>query len=496
MKNEIKELLIKYVTARIDIKNHGKKDNTVLINKTFNFNADVEYPIWFETDNGQGLSIECYTGVIDFQIKCINHGDLSIRFRGIDSTDKKGNRFPIHIDYTNIEINNKKIIKTNRLTWHDEPFTYSKKVKDGEIIRIRAEWMPFSSSSEYNNELEDTKKRLEFIERKVKEIPRLSCTSFGSKAFNGKLTYRNWITSKSSRNLLEDIDGYCEGLWLTKYIKLKFPDEDFKLNIFGPFEEHNTLTSPMEGKKVFYTAEDLHLRSDAGLNEMREKYGVYALDYVDLAIGYDVIDDPKYIRFPYWLMRLFKPDVTEEVIENLIDFWNNLNYTKTDDVINISSHDSWNARAYIASDVEKFANITYAGRWRNNTRELWDKYDNDKIEYTKKFKFSLCPENVFNDAYVTEKIFESIRSNCVPLYAGGGNYLEPEVINPKAIIRWSDDMSADNSDAIDLFKNLLTDEKSYSEFREQKPFLNSTKKYIINKFADFEKQFERLIYDK
>ena len=38
------------------------------------------------------------------------------------------------------------------------------------------------------------------------------------------------------------------------------------------------------------------------------------------------------------------------------------------------------------------------------------------------------------------------------LYAKGGNYLEIEVSNPKFIIIWSDDMVADNSDTIELFK--------------------------------------------
>lgn len=496
MEDEIKEMLKKYVTARIDIKNHGNKNNLVLIIQTNDFNANVEYPPWSKTNEGQGLLIESCTGLIDFKIKCINDGTLYLSFKGIDSRDKNGNRFPIHIDYTNIEINNEKIIKTNKLTWHDEPFIYSKNVKNDEIVKIRVEWRPFSKSSEFNKSgLSNAKKRLDFVENKLKQIPRLSCTSFGSKAFNGKLTIRNWLPSKHSRNLLDDIDGYCERTWLTRYIKHKFPDYDFKLNLFGPYGEHNTLTSHMEGKKVFYSAEDLHLRSDALLNEMREKYDLYALDYVDFAMGYDFIDNPKYLRFPYWLISIFKPDVTEEDIEFLVDKWNTSNYSKTDNIVNVSSHDKWNTRAYVAKDIENLVNITYGGKWRNNTRELWDKYNNDKLTFVKKFKFNLCPENLLNDAYVTEKIFDSIRANCIPLYAGGGNYLEPEVLNPAYILRWSDDMSADNSDTIELFENLLTDNKMYNDFKEQEPLLSSSKKYIIKKFANLEKHLERIICD-
>ena len=38
------------------------------------------------------------------------------------------------------------------------------------------------------------------------------------------------------------------------------------------------------------------------------------------------------------------------------------------------------------------------------------------------------------DAYVTEKIFDAFICDSIPLYAGGGDYLEPKLINPKAII--------------------------------------------------------------
>ena len=496
MEEEIKKLLIKYATARIDIMNHGAEDNTVFIVRSNNMDANVLYPPWFNRKDGQGLVIECSSGMIDFEIKCVNDGTLDIMFKGIDCRDKNGNRFPIHIDYTNLKINDKKIIDKNTLVWHDEPYKYTKKVKNGEIIKIYAEWKPFNNwISEYDNNLSNTKKRLDFIEKKVKQIPKLSYTSFGSDALGGKLTYRNWLPVKPSITLLDDIDGYCETIWFTRYLKHKFSDVDFKLNFFGPFGEHNTLTSPMQGKKIFFSFEDINLRSDELLDEMRKKYDVYALDYVDFSMGYDFVDNPKYLRFPYWFISIFRPDITEEDIERLIDKWNSLNYPKTDDVVNVSSHDVWKVRTYVANDVEKFTDIVYGGRWRNNTSELWDKYNNNKQVFISKFKFNLCAENLLDDAYVTEKIFNSISANCVPLYAGGGNYLEPEVLNPKFILRWSDDMSDDNSDVIELFKNLLTDEKSYLEFKDQNPILDTSKKYIINKFKELEKHFERLIYD-
>ena len=111
------------------------------------------------------------------------------------------------------------------------------------------------------------------------------------------------------------------------------------------------------------------------------------------------------------------------------------------------------------------------------------------------FKFNLCPENLNADGYVTEKIFDSIRSDCIPLYLGGGNYLEPKILNQDAILRWYIEDTIDNTDTIELFKNIYYDEKTYKEFKEQDILKESSKKYIIKIFSDLEKQFERVIYD-
>ena len=159
-----------------------------------------------------------------------------------------------------------------------------------------------------------------------------------------------------------------------------------------------------------------------------------------------------------------------------------------------SRHDQWNTRKKICDDVGRIADITYSGDWRNNPDELWIKYNNDKEEFMKPFKFNLCPENLDDNGYVTEKIFDSIKSDCIPLYVGGGNYLEPKILNQDAILRWYMD-DTNNEDTLELFKNIYSDEKTYKEFKDQDILLSSSKKYIIKMFSDLEKHFERLIYD-
>ena len=489
--NKFQNLLMKYFTARIDIKNTGNVQNNIFIISLDDLSAKINYPSWFENHDGKGMVIQSDSGVMDFELKCVNDGILKIWLRGIDYRDKNDNRFPIYIIYTNFSINDTEILKENKVVSHDDFYLFEQKVEDSEIIKIHIEWVHFNENSEFQNSILSLQEKLKNIEKHVDNIPQLCGSSVGTTTLDGKIIYRNWKGYTYPKcTLMDDFDGFCEDIWFTHYLKHKFPDADYKINFFGPFGRHYNLKEEMEGKKVFYSGEDLNMR----FLEMKNEFDRYALDYVDLAMGYDFVENQKYLRFPNWFRWEFDVDVTAEDIERTVDEWNSLNYAKKEDVLNVSSHDMWNVRSIIADNIEEFTDIKYAGKWRNNTRDLWDKYDDDKREYSKQFKFNLCAENLFDDAYVTEKIFECIRCDCIPLYAGGGNYLEPEVLNPKVILRWYEDDDSANEDTVELFKNLLTDEKSYKEFKEQPPLLESSKKYIINKFAQFEKHFERLIY--
>lgn len=522
MNFDILFLLKKYCTARIDIKNFGEDADIIILNN--NLNSEFKRPSWFNDEDGNGYVIESCEGSLDLKIKCVNDGELKIWLRGIDIRDKNNKRFPVYIDYTNFSVNGKNIFNDSTLIWHDAAFMFSKDVFDSEELDIHIEWLPFNENSEFRIEnSHDSKQALEakldLREKQINSIPRLSDTTLGGTALNGKLIYRNWSALSHGNTLMQDFDGFCDRLWFTRFLKSRFPDEDFKINIFGVSNAHDNLTYPMFGKKVLYSMEDLNYR----YLEMKFRFDKFALDYVDLAMGYEFVDNSKYLRFPCWMLYHFPPEMTEEEIENTMVTWNSLDYDKTKDVASISGHDRWGTRALIDNDINKFTNVSYAGRWKNNTNELWDLYNNDKFSYLKQYKFNLCAENLLADAYVSEKIFDAIKCDSIPLYAGGGNYLEPEIINPKAVLRWDGEEVIEydpnleknafmgchdvhylvkwvandnqNSDSLELFKNLLEDEKTYKEFKDQDKVLDSSAKFIIKIFDDLEKQFERLIYD-
>lgn len=359
------------------------------------------------------------------------------------------------------------------------------------MIKINLEQFDNDSAKliEKINEQEKTIDRLRKIidnqNKKIDSLPQLSRTSIGYSTSDNKITFRNWWKVSGK----DELNGYFDGMWFTKYIRYNFPDADYKLNFFSVFGKHYNITEEMDGKKIFFTGENINKR----FQYFNRNFGSYALKYVDLAMGYDLIDNPKYFRFPAYMRHLFKPfKFDEEIIETTLDKLNNIEFEKSKDVALIASHDKWKTRETIAKDIEKYVHIDFAGRWNNNTNELWDKFNNNKSNFLKQYKFNVCPENLVDHGYVTEKIYHSIQTNCIPLYMGGGNYLEPRILNENKILNWKENV--DNSDTVELFKNLISDKKSYDEFYNQDPILPSAKKHVINKFKTFNKHLERLLY--
>ena len=524
MKDEYRDILVKrFGTARIDIKNKGLPSNNIKILNE-NLNAEISNPSWFINSEGIGVVIESFAGTLTFEVLCEGEGTFTLWLRGPDVRDKHNVKFPVFIDYINLEINNEKILE-NKLIWHDIAYIYEKDVINQETIKIHVEWLPFNKNSEYdqntfqNQEINSLKNRLKEIEKFMENVPHLACTSLGEKALNGKLIYRNWkgLFPRSNKpyNLLDEFEHPSQ-FWFSHFIEHRFPKEDFKLNFFGPFQEHDNITYDMSGKKIFYSQECLRYR----FLEMKHDFDKYALDYVDLAMGYDLIDNSKYLRFPYWFISHIPPTADDEQIEKIVEKWNSSTFEKKYDVSSVSSHDNWGLRTVVANIIEPLINIDYGGFWRNNTDRLYVDFRNNKNEFLKKYKFNLCCENLIDDGYVTEKIFDSFENDCIALYAGGGSYFEPKVINKNAVLKWDlngfiDDellscslnnkhqylfsyvMLDDyiNQDTLELFKNILTDEKTYLEFKDQDRILKSGSKFIINKLEKLEKHLEKLIYD-
>lgn len=124
--------------ARVDIFNAGTAHNRIEILET-NPHIFVQYPNWCRYNNGQCTMLEAMAhykwNAYTVKFKIIHDGLITIGFRGPDKAFKNA-RFPIIVDYKNILLNNNVISSSSVKTWHDAPYNYSFKAKNGDIISV------------------------------------------------------------------------------------------------------------------------------------------------------------------------------------------------------------------------------------------------------------------------------------------------------------------------------------------------------------------------
>lgn len=280
-----------------------------------------------------------------------------------------------------------------------------------------------------------------------------------------------------------------ENNWFVRFLRCNFPDNKVKVNFFGPLGLPFFICNKFEGKKVFYTAEDVEHK----FTKLNLYYGDYRLKYVDFAMGFGEHDSEKYLRFPYWILTTFDPCSTEDDIVERIKTINSVRYKKFDECVLINKHDKKGTRNMIYQDVKNVVNVKLAGSWKNNTDELWTKYNNDKMLYLKRFKFNICPENDNTKNYVTEKLFDAFICGCIPLYYGSFNNPEPGLVNKDAVIFWND--NGDNENNIKLVKDLNGNSKLYDDFISQNKLTDQSVEYVINRFTKLKEHMRRLIME-
>lgn len=131
--------LLKYNTARIDLKFEGNVNNKINILDVSD-GTEIRMPFWLNETGGDGIIFLNKSNSIDIKIRCIGTGELFIRLRGVDFRDKFDNRIPIYINYSKFSINGVELLKENELTWHDEPFIHIETIELSNILDIHIEW--------------------------------------------------------------------------------------------------------------------------------------------------------------------------------------------------------------------------------------------------------------------------------------------------------------------------------------------------------------------
>ncbi|MEI0486100.1 glycosyltransferase family 10 domain-containing protein [Brachyspira intermedia] len=250
--------------------------------------------------------------------------------------------------------------------------------------------------------------------------------------------------------------------------------------------------------KIFYTGECV---SDKAIDKRWAEYYDNCINDVDLSLGFDRIDENKYqnyVRFPIWIFYNFnrlldKKDYTKDDIKKVIDNINNAKSKKNKFASLVASHDATNIRTQMYNQIIKIDSISCPGKLFHNDNTLKQDFNNDKIEYLRDFKFNICPENTISDGYVTEKLFDSFKAGCIPIYNGDEN-IELDLVNKDALLFFKKD--EDNTELIKEIEKLHKDDKLFDAFQKQTKIYDSMVDYLWDRRVKILNRLETLINER
>ena len=153
---KISSALSGYVTARLDIKNEGRRENNIVFSDLDGVGVSEEIPEWFSGGNGIGHTIrakaEADKGKFSFRMHCIKNGTLQISMKGQHFKRADKSNIPYWIDYTSLKINGQEVLEEPVYAWHDNPYYYRKPVKDNEILDVVVEFKSHAAGRQIADE--------------------------------------------------------------------------------------------------------------------------------------------------------------------------------------------------------------------------------------------------------------------------------------------------------------------------------------------------------
>lgn len=171
----------------------------------------------------------------------------------------------------------------------------------------------------------------------------------------------------------------------------------------------------------------------------------------DYAMGFHFIDfEDRYVRLPLYVLyeyqvekALKKHTFSDEYYLAKKGFCNCV----------ISNPYAAGERNAMIDTLNTYKTVDSGGRYRNNVGGPVE----DKIEFSKKYRFSMAFENSRMNGYTTEKIFEAFAADTIPIYWGS-----PKValdFNPDSFINCHD--YANFEEALEVIKSVYEDDEKY-----------------------------------
>ena len=295
---------------------------------------------------------------------------------------------------------------------------------------------------------------------------------------------------KNQYRLINSWGNDVNRFWITQFIDQHFSTNK-KVLMCSCFDYPCRHLRFNKAIRIFFTGENLQ---HSIVPNRTQWYGDHRLKDVDLALGFEHKQESNYIRFPQWIWHrdFISPKATlEDIIQkisNINKLETRLNSNRTRFIAQISSHDLGGIRMSLIDLLDPIGQIDCAGEFNRNTNELQTVYHDIKEEFLTNYRFCICPENSLGDGYITEKVFESIASGCIPIYWGA--CLEEGILNPKAILRYE---KGKEKELFEQVQRLWTDENAYREFAMQPPFLDGAAEKIWEMLENLKKKLKPLL---
>ena len=281
--------------------------------------------------------------------------------------------------------------------------------------------------------------------------------------------------------------GCMSPVWMHDFIAKRglLRDSGKRIAMCSVFGEREVLDRVDADVRVFFSGENLH----------RPRHAQYA-DHMlsgkhpfDLGLGFDVFEEAHYLRFPLWLVYMFKPDATEEDIINRCEQLRHPVVAGKDKFCALISRTDLNGvRAALHQAISGLGSIDCPGALFHNDDSLIEDYQDDKVAYLRQYLFNICPENTVSYGYTTEKLFQSIAAGCIPVYWGSDCL---DIVNPSIVLSWN--RNDDGQILVDRMADLMNDKQLYADFTSQDWLVPNAAEFVIDKFAELESRLKRLI---
>lgn len=283
-----------------------------------------------------------------------------------------------------------------------------------------------------------------------------------------------------------------DDMYWSRYIKHHhlLDNNNLKVAVFSVFGRRELINKVNADVKIFFTGENLK----------KDRHAIYA-DHclcnndIDLAIGFELFEHPRYVRFPLWMDYMFDPEFSVSEIKDKCKLLRYPSVSEKYKFVSFVASAEWDGlRKEMVEKISEISKVDCGGRYLHNDDTLLTECGDNKRKYIQRYFFNICPEN--DNAYggVTEKIFEAISCGCIPIYWGSYNNPEPEVINSDAVIYWN---RADGGlSAIQQIRELYDSPILLREFVSQPRLKDTAEEYILDTFSDLERKFNDIFKKK